>query len=72
MRVGWPLAADASPEEIAASLNALLAETDRTLDPPSLTGYERLFEPAMSVNKRWDYLRHVFGGRREVFDKRNR
>ena len=72
VRVGPPLAADASPEEIAASLNALLAETDRTLDPPRLAEYERLFEPAMSVNKRWDYLRHVFGGRREVFDKRNR
>ena len=72
VRAGRPLAADASPEEIAASLNALLAETDRTLDPPRLAEYEPLFEPGMSVNKRWDYLRHLLSGQREVFDKTNR
>ena len=72
IRVGQPLAAGASAGEISGSLNALLADTDRTLDPPSLAGYERLYEPGMSVNNRWDYLRQVFGGRREVFDKSNR
>ena len=72
VRVGRPLAGGAASGEVAARLNDLLAETDRTLDPPRLAGYERLFEPGMSVNKRWDYLRHVFGGRREVFDKSNR
>ena len=72
VRVGRPLAAGASAEDIAGSLNGLLADTDRTLDPPTLAEYERLFEPGMSINKQWDYLRHVFGGRREVFDKSNR
>ena len=72
VRVGRPLAAGAGSADIAASLNGLLAATDRTLDPPDLAEYARLFEPGMSVNKRWDYLRHVFGGGREVFDKSNR
>ena len=72
VRVGHPLAAGAAAEDVAASLNGLLADTDRTLDPPGLAEYERLFAPGMSINKRWDYVRHLFGGRREVFDKENR
>ena len=72
VRIGPPLAAGATAEDIAESLNALLADTDRTLDPPRLAEYERLFEPGMSANKQWDYVRHLFGGRREVFDKSNR
>ena len=71
VRLGRPLAAGASSEDIAGSLNALLAETDRTLDPPDLASYEPLFAPGLSINKRWDFLRHVLGGRRETFDKSN-
>ena len=72
VRLGPPLAAGTSSEDIAGNLNALLAETDRTLDPPDLAAYEPLFEPGLSINRRWDFLRHRFGGRREAFDKSNR
>lgn len=71
VRVGPPLPPTSTSNEVAAALNASLAATDRTLDIPDLSGYERLFTPAMSMNKRWDYLVHLFLRRREVFDKEN-
>lgn len=71
VRVGAPLEPNSSPDALAETLNRLLAETDRTLDPLNLQGYEPLFPPAMSMNKRWDYLVHLCLRRRGVFDKHN-
>ncbi len=73
IRVGAPMAADTTPKAIADTLNGLLARTDQTLDPPDLAGYEPMFGTGMSLNRRWDYVRHLLGGgRREIFDKSNR
>ena len=71
VRAGAPLRADTVAAAVADALYALLAATDRTLDPLDLTGYAPLFAPAMSMNKRWDYLVHLCLRRREVFDKHN-
>lgn len=71
VRIGAPLAAETDADTVAAALNALLAATDRMLDPLDLTDYEPLFAPAMSMNKRWDYLVHLCLRRRGVFDKHN-
>ncbi len=72
VRVGEALPAGSTSEGVAEVLNGLLAQTDQTLHPPALGEYEPLFAPRMSINKRWDYIRHVFSRRREVFDKSNR
>jgi 1-acyl-sn-glycerol-3-phosphate acyltransferase len=72
VRILPPLPAGVSSDEIAAALNRALAETDRSLDRSDLGGYEPIFAAGMSINRRWDWLRHVLTGRREVFDKFNR
>ena len=71
IRVGAPMPADTGSPEIADTLNGLLARTDQSLERPDLADYEPLFEPGMSLNRRWDYVRHILGGRRESFDKSN-
>ena len=70
--VGAPLASATSADELAAVLNTLYAQLGRKLDPPDLGGAENLFPPRLSMNKRWDYLRHLLGRRQEVFDRQNR
>ena len=71
VRVGAPLDANTPAAKVAEVLNALLAETDRATASLDLTSYEPLFIPAMSMNKRWDYLVHLCLRRRGVFDKQN-
>ena len=71
VRVGTPLGSNTPPDVLAATLNSLLAETDRTLAQGELSTYEPLFAPVMSMNKRWDYLVHLCLRRRGVFDKQN-
>ena len=71
IRVGPALAAGASPSDMAATLNALLAQTDQSLDPPDLAAYEPLLIPTRSIHTRWDDFRRALGWR-EVFDKFHR
>ena len=71
VRIGAPLAPGTEETSIADALNSLLASTDQTLDPLDLTGYQPLFAPGMSMNKRWDYLVHLCLLRGKVFDKHN-
>ena len=71
VRVGAPLTSDTASDALATTLNTLLAETDRTLAEGDISLYEPIFLPAMSMNKRWDYLVHLCLRRRGVFDKQN-
>ena len=71
VRVGKPLEPETPSAGVADALNRLLAETDGTFDPPDLHTYRPLFAPAMSMNKRWDYLVHLGLRRGGVFDKQN-
>lgn len=71
--VGAPLGATTPVEELATVLNRLYADLGRKLDPFDLHGAEALFPASLSINKRWDYLLHVLGWRRqEFFDRQNR
>lgn len=70
--VGPPMAASTAANELAAVLNDLRGQLDPRLHPINLNGAESLFPPRLSVNKRWDYLRHRLWRRREVFDPQNR
>ncbi len=70
--VGAPLAAATSAEELATVLDSLYAQWDEKLASPNFGGAEALFPPRLSMNKRWDYVLHLLGRRREVFDRQNR
>ena len=70
--VGAPLAAATSAAELAIVLNALSAQWDEKLASPDFGGAVALFPPRLSMNKRWDYVLHLLGRRREVFDRQNR
>jgi hypothetical protein len=53
-------------------MQALFDGAGESLDPPNLEKYTPLFPPAMSLNKRWDYLVHRLARKREPFDPVNR
>jgi chlorobactene lauroyltransferase len=72
VRLGAPLPADASPENLAAALNELFARVADALDPIDLRDYEPLFAGRMSMNKRWDYFVRLILRREDAFDKQNR
>ena len=69
--VGEPLPATTSPEELAARLDELLAQTDAAIDRRDFSGWEELLPPRMSMNKRWDHLVHLVSSRRGAFDRQN-
>lgn len=72
VRVGPPLPADAPSEALSEALNALWDQITPALDPPALAEYRPLFEPGMSINRRWDYFVHHLRGRGAEFDPGNR
>lgn len=74
VRVGAPFVPGegATPEALAGTLDALLARVGDALDPPDLREYVPLFPPRISLNKRWDLLRHRLRRGREPFDRQNR
>ncbi len=71
VRVGAPLPAETAAEVLASRLNELLAQTDAAIDGRDFAGWEDLLPPRMSMNKRWDYVRHLLSRRHEAFDKQN-
>ncbi len=72
VRVGMPMAASTSTDELAAVLNSLSAQLQEKIGSPDFGGAETLFTPRLSLNKRWDYLLHRLWRRPEVFDPQNR
>lgn len=78
VRVGRPFVpgAGTTAEELAATLNGLLAETGETLEAwePTASGYEPVLAPSVSMNRRWDrVVRLIRGGKTAGrFDEQNR
>ena len=72
VQVGAPLEPTLTDPELAAALNELLAQISRTLHPLELDGYEPFYRSKLSMNKRWDYVRGLFGRRGRGFDAHNR
>ena len=72
LSVGEPLPAAASPEDLAARMNGLNADLQCRLAGDSRGGMEPIHPPRLSLNKRWDYFRHVVTGRPAGFKRENR
>jgi 1-acyl-sn-glycerol-3-phosphate acyltransferase len=72
LSIAEPLAAGTEPEAIAARMNALNAELGARVDATAHDGFEALFPPRLSLNKRWDYVRAIATGRRAEFERDNR
>ena len=70
--IGSSMPCGASSAQLQSAMQALFDEAGESLDPPRLEKYTPLFPPAMSLNKRWDYLVHRLARRREPFDPVNR
>lgn len=70
--IAEPLPAGTQPDAIAARLNGLNAELCARIDRSARDGFEPVFPARLSLNKRWDYLRHVATGRRAEFERDNR
>ena len=69
---GQALSGSTPADELAAVLNQLYAQLDEKVRSLDLGAAEPLFPPRMSMNKRWDYVLHLFRGRRGSFDAQNR
>ncbi len=73
LRVGAPLAAETTPEELSAAMNRLLAALGETIDRAGTAGFTTVLPSRWSLNKRWDYLVHRLRGRpAAAFDAENR
>ena len=72
LSIGEPLSAGTEPEAIAARMNALNTELGARIDASAHEGFEAVFPPRLSLNKRWDYVLKVATGRRAGFERDNR
>ena len=72
VQVGMPLKSSVSADELAVVLNGLIVRIGNMLEPLDLSGFQPLYRSSLSMNKRWDWLRHLFGRKREGFDGHNR
>ena len=68
---GQPLPASTSAADLAAVLNGMHARLEHHVRSLDLEGFEVLFVPRPSINKRWDHLLHLLKLRREPFEARN-
>jgi 1-acyl-sn-glycerol-3-phosphate acyltransferase len=67
--VGAPLKAQATDEELRNAMQGLYDSIADSLAPLELSSYRSLFEPRMSMNKRWELL--TWAGKRGRFNPRN-
>ncbi len=72
MQVGAPLEPSVSADELATVLNGLFATVGDALEPIDLSCFQPLYRSRLSMNKRWDWLRHALRRNREEFDEHNR
>ncbi len=72
VQVGAPLEPSVSADELAVVLNGLFARIGDALEPVELSGFQPLYRSSLSMNKRWDWLRHTLSRKREKFDEHNR
>lgn len=72
LSIAEPLPADTGPAAIAARMNALNAELCARIDATTHDGFDAVFPPRLSLNKRWDYVLKVATGRRAEFERDNR
>jgi chlorobactene lauroyltransferase len=72
LSIGEPMPAVTTPEALAARMNGLNLDLQNRLGGNSRDGLEAVHSPRLSLNKRWDYLRHVATGRRAEFERDNR
>ena len=70
--IGAPLASSTTPEDLAGSMNALSAELRTRTADASREAFEAIYPPRLSLNKRWDYARHVASGGGGKFERENR
>lgn len=78
VRVGRPFVPDGddgtmtTPEDVAAGLNDLLAATDTATDGLDFSGWEQVFAPGTSLNRRWDgFVHRLRGGGHKEFNRQN-
>jgi 1-acyl-sn-glycerol-3-phosphate acyltransferase len=72
MSIGGPLPPETEPDVLAASMNTLFTNLNGAVADPAQAGLEAVNPPRLSMNKRWDYMRHLATGRRGVFERDNR
>ncbi|MEI6350384.1 MAG: lysophospholipid acyltransferase family protein [Verrucomicrobiota bacterium] len=76
VQFGGVLMPGATKVELEAAMQALYDDIGRSLDPEreerlGLSSFAPLFEPKMSMNKRWDWICWQAGGRGPGFNPRN-
>jgi chlorobactene lauroyltransferase len=72
VNIGCPLSETASATELNESLNRLFAHVPTAANAPEFSAYQPLYARKMSINKWWDYLRHLLRGSRAPFEGSNR
>ena len=72
VQIGEPMPPDTAATDLATVLNRLWGRIDTAIHPDSLHRGMPLFGERLSMNKRWDYFKHLVLCRGGVFDKQNR
>lgn len=62
---------ESSPERIRDTLRQLAHEQEQACRTGNFNGYERALRPSLSINKKWDWFRHLVTGRIRHFDPEN-
>jgi 1-acyl-sn-glycerol-3-phosphate acyltransferase len=72
MRIGKPfLAADSSEERLADEMEVLRKEIQEDVRQRHFEEYEYILKPALSINKRWEWIRRACTGRLSGFERDN-
>ena len=72
VQIGEPMPPETTVAELATVLNRLWGCIDTALQFDGIHRGTPLFGERMSMNKRWDYFKHLVLRRSGVFDKQNR
>ena len=70
--LGEPLSPGTEAGQLAERLNSLRAELQARIADPARDGLVAVFPPRLSLNRKWDFARHVATGQSGKFERENR